>query len=149
MKVLAYDWLFDEQFATQHKIKKSDLVTILKESDFVAIHLPLTAETKDLIDEKELKKMKKSAYLINTARGGIVNEEALYKALVGKVIAGAALDVFVNEPPKDFNLIRLPNVIATPHMAGYTFEAIENMGNMAANTALKVLAGEETIGKIV
>jgi phosphoglycerate dehydrogenase-like enzyme len=106
----------------------TDKETIYKEADFISIHTPLTSETLNLIDLEVLKKMKKSAFLINTARGGIVNQQDLKYALKNGIIGGAALDVYDIEPPTDIELLNLPNLIATPHTGGNAVEAVIAMG---------------------
>jgi D-3-phosphoglycerate dehydrogenase len=116
---------------------------LLKMSDFVTINCPLTPKTRGLIGEKALRAMKRTAFVVNTSRGGIINEDALHKALTQGWIAGAGLDVFVDEPPTPENpLLRLDNVVATPHTGGVTEEAMSRMATMAADDILRVLAGE-------
>lgn len=120
-----------------------DLERLLKEADFISIHAPLTPATRNLIGEQELRMMRPTSYLVNTSRGGIVDERALYRALTEGWIAGAALDVFVEEPPKRDNpLLQLENVIATPHIGGSTEEAMVRMATAAAEDILRVFAGE-------
>jgi D-3-phosphoglycerate dehydrogenase len=127
MKVVAYDPYWPKEFADEHSIEQMEIEELLKVSDIVSIHVPLIAETKWMIHEKTLDLMKPSAILINAARGGIVNETDLYQALKNKVIAGAGLDVFENEPPTDSALLELDNVVLTPHTAAFTFEGMNNM----------------------
>ncbi|MEW6661014.1 MAG: hydroxyacid dehydrogenase [Bacillota bacterium] len=116
---------------------------LLAQSDFVSLHLPLTPATRDFIGEAELALMKPSAYLINAARGGVVNEDALVKALKAGTIAGAGLDVFAQEPPDHtMELFRLPNVIVSPHAAAMTEEALQRMAREAVEGVLAVLRGE-------
>jgi glyoxylate reductase len=119
--------------------KKVELEELLENSDFVSLNCPLTDETRYLIGHKELEKMKPTAYLINTARGPVVNEAALYTALKEKWIEGAALDVFENEPNLYDGLSELENVIVTPHIASATREARIQMAIMAANNVVDVL----------
>jgi D-3-phosphoglycerate dehydrogenase len=127
MKVVAYDPFWPTAFADEQGIEQVKLEELLKVSDIVSIHVPLIPETKWMIDEKALNLMKSSAILINAARGGIVNETDLYKALKNGVIAGAGLDVFENEPPTNSALLDLDNVVLTPHTAAFTFEGMNNM----------------------
>ena len=127
MKIVAYDPFWPTAFADEQGIEQVDLEELLKVSDIVSIHVPLIAETKWMIDEKSLTLMKPSAILVNAARGGIVNETDLYQALKNKVIAGAGLDVFENEPPTNSVLLDLDNVVLTPHTAAFTFEGMNNM----------------------
>jgi len=120
----------------------ADLDAALARADVVTLHCPKTAETTDLIDAARLARMKPTAYLINTARGGIVNETALHAALSSGHLAGAGLDVFASEPPAADNpLLRLSNVICAPHLAGVTREALERMGVETVRNLLSVLDG--------
>jgi len=145
MKVLAYDPYLSLEKAKEIGISLSDsLPELLEESDFVSIHVPLTKETRDLIGEKELKFMKPTAFLINVARGRIVNEKALAKALKERWIAGAASDVFSQEPPYSDNpLLKIENIILSPHMAALTKECVIRMATGAAQGVLDVLRGNK------
>jgi D-3-phosphoglycerate dehydrogenase / 2-oxoglutarate reductase len=121
----------------------ADLDAALPRADFVSVHCPKTPETVGLFNAARLKLMKPSAYLINTARGGIVEETALYDALKSGKLAGAGLDVFEQEPPPvGHSLFDLPNVIIAPHVAGVTHEAVERMSEQTARNILSVLDGE-------
>jgi len=142
MKVIAFDKNLDENFVKKYGISVSDIDTILKESDFISIHVPLTDETKNLINKDKLKLMKKTAFLINTSRGGTINEKDLVEALKNNWIAGAALDVFENEPLKDSPLFECENVIMTPHIGAHTFEAIYKMNMMAAKSIVDFFNGK-------
>ena len=123
MKILAYDPHIPPEEFNRHGVVMSDLENLLKNSDVISIHARLTPDTRHLIGEKELRKMKNTAYLINTARGEIIDEEALVRALKEKWISGAALDVFTEEPlSPNHPLLKLENVILTPHIAGFTWE---------------------------
>lgn len=122
----------------------SDLEELLGESDFVSLHVPATPETRKLIGEAQLKKMKKTAYLINTARGSIVDEPALVEALKTGVIAGAGLDVFEKEPPdKDNPLLTLDNLVLTPHLSSFTEDGKRKMGVTVVEGVLDVLKGRK------
>ena len=121
------------------------LEELLATSDVVSLHLPVTDDTRHLIDAGALGRMKPTAYLINTARGGLVDEQALYEALTQKQIAGAACDVFATEPPDANGLVALDNFIATPHIGSATRQTTLRMGLMAAQNALAVLRGERPI----
>src|SRR4030095_7843886 len=125
MKIIGYDPFLAPDRAAQLGIEAaSDLDGLLPRVDFLTVHTPLTAETTNLIGARELGLMKKGSRVINCARGGIVNEEALTAALQSGHIAGAALDVFVQEPPPaDHPLLKLPNVVVTPHLGASTVEA--------------------------
>lgn len=135
MNILYYDPFYDDETLG----KKCDLDTILKESDFISLHLPLTQETHHLIDAKAIAKMKPNAIIINTARGGVVDEDALYIALKQRQIYGAGLDVFETEPPSKSPLITLDNVILGAHSAASTQGAVDNMGTIASENIIKHL----------
>ena len=142
MDVLCFDVYPDHEFAEKYGAKYCSMEEILQKSDIITIHVPLMESTKNLIGEKELKMMKNTAFLINAARGGIVNEDALYNALSKNIIAGAALDAVEHEPPVGSPLLKLDNVIITPHIGGYTSTAVNNMGVAAANNVVFVLNNE-------
>lgn len=116
-----------------------NLDTLLQESDVVTIHVPLTNETRHMFNKDTFSKMKKGSFLINTARGPVVNEHDLVENLRSGHLAGVALDVFDNEPNIDPELIGMPNVITTPHIASATYEAREKMGELAVNAIVKIL----------
>jgi glyoxylate reductase len=122
--------------------KKVDLDYLLRHSDFVSLHVPLTHETAYLIGEKELTLMKKTTYLINTSRGKVVNEAALVEALEKKQIAGAALDVYENEPQITNKLLSMKNVVLTPHISSATRETRDKMSIMVAEDCIAALKGE-------
>ncbi len=144
MKVQVYDPFksaSDIQTMDAEFIK--DLDAALPNADFVSVHCPKSPATINLFDAAKLQLMKPSAFLINTARGGIVNEAALYAALTSNKIAGAGIDVFEKEPPPSDNpLFKLSNVIAAPHVAGVTRESLDRMGLQAAKNILSALDGE-------
>jgi D-3-phosphoglycerate dehydrogenase / 2-oxoglutarate reductase len=120
-----------------------DLDEAVARADFITIHCPKTPETIGMFNAARLARMKRTAFLVNTARGGIVDEKALYDALKANRIAGAALDVFVEEPtPQDNPLLTLPNFIAAPHVAGVTREAVDRMAVVAVQNILSVLDGK-------
>jgi D-3-phosphoglycerate dehydrogenase len=131
MHISVYDPNIKEESAAEYKVKYyKDLDEMLRHIDVVTIHVPLTEKTRDLIDERRLASMKKGAVVINIARGGIVNEEALYDALKNNVIRGAVLDVFVCEPQTDCRFSGLENVVLTPHLGASTEEAQINAGTV-------------------
>jgi D-3-phosphoglycerate dehydrogenase len=143
MKIMTYDPYATRERARDVGAELVDLVTLLKESDYITIHVPLTEETRKLISEKEFRLMKSGAFLINCARGAIVDEEALYVALVEGRIAGAALDVFSNEPPSStHSLFKLSNVMFTPHTAGATRESLVRLAASADEDVADVLKGK-------
>jgi D-3-phosphoglycerate dehydrogenase len=142
VNILAYTRAIED--AKKVGAKLVDLETLLKESDVITIHTSLREDTFHLIGERELKLMKKSAFIVNTARGAIIDEKALVKALKESWIAGAALDVFEEEPPKPDNpLLKMDNVIVTPHVASFTCEAFQREAFMAAEEVLAVLQGKK------
>jgi glyoxylate reductase len=116
---------------------------LLAESDFVSVHAPLNAETRHLVGERELRLMKPTAFLVNTARGPIVDEKALVRALKEKRIAGAGLDVYENEPKVDPDLLAMQNVVLTPHLGSAVKELRESMANVVADNILAVLDGRQ------
>ena len=142
MKILYHDIVERPEIEKELGAIKVSLETLLKESDIVSIHTPLTKETYHMIGEKELKLMKKTAYLINTARGQVVDTEALIKALKEGWIAGAALDVFEEEPlPKNHPLTKLKNVVLAPHAASATVDTRSNMADLVAENLIAFLEG--------
>ena len=143
MKILISDPYIPQESIPAGIQRVSPLENLLKEADIVSLHCPLTQETRNLIGDKELRTMKKSAFLINTARGGIVNEEALIAALREGKIAGAGLDTFSKEPPDDLRrLCEAGKLVLTPHIAASTDAAFTRMGVEAAQNTLTVLEGK-------
>lgn len=118
----------DEEEAKRLGIAFASFERIVKEADIISLHIPLTNQTRNLFSTEAFQAMKASAFIINTARGGIIDEKALKKALQANVIAGAALDVFATEPMKDKSLLKLPNLICTPHLGGNSKESVLAMG---------------------
>jgi len=144
MKVVYYDVIRKEGLEDELGVEFRSFDELLKESDYLVISVPLTPQTKGMIGERELKKMKKTAYLINIARGPIVDHQALVKALKEGWIAGAGLDVFYEEPlPSDDPILTLDNVVLTPHIAGQSEEALEAKSKIIAEEILRVFRGEE------
>ena len=143
MEVLAYSPSLTDTVAKVYGVKNVDFEELLTESDFITIHCPLVPETSNLINADALSKMKSTAYLINTARGGVVDHNALFHALQENWIAGAGLDVLPDEPPAaDFALLDLDNVIITPHAAFWSDESINDLQISAARGVLEVLTGK-------
>ena len=138
MNVLGFEKeIIDDEFLKKYNIKQIDFEDLLKRSDFVSLHLPLTSETTHIMGSKQFDMMKNSAYLINTARGQLINESDLYQALVNNNLAGAALDVFSKEPPHGNKLIQLDNVIATPHIGAQIIEAQKEASIVIAQKIIK------------
>jgi D-3-phosphoglycerate dehydrogenase len=142
--VLVYDkYIYSETIRGMGYEPVEDLDEGVARADFITIHCPKTPETIGLFNATRLAKMKPTAFLVNTARGGIVDEAALYDVLKSRRIAGAALDVFVEEPtPQDNPLLTLPNFIAAPHVAGVTKEAVDRMGVEAVRNIISVIDGK-------
>lgn len=143
MKVYAYD-AFEilDEVAKEHNVEKKSFEEIISESDYISLHVPLLDSTKNMISTDEFKKMKRNACLINAARGGIVDEEALYEALVSKEIRSAYFDVYSTEPPAvDDKLIALDNFFLTPHTAARTVESEERTCKMSTEIIVEHLLG--------
>src|SRR3982074_2061045 len=132
MKVIAYDPFLSPERARDLGVEKVELAELFKRADFVTLHTPLTEKTKNVIDAKALATMKKGVRIINCARGGLVDEQALRTALDSGHVAGAAFDVFIEEPAKDNPLFGHPNVVCTPHLGAATTEAQENVALQVA-----------------
>lgn len=141
MKVLAYDpYYIDKEVVDKFDVEVTNFEEILKRADFVSLHMPLTEETRNLVSMEQLTMMKTNAVLINTARGGIVDEIALYEALKNGVIKAAYFDVLENEPPKaNEPLLRLPNFYLTPHIASRSKEAEKKTADMATQVIISAL----------
>ncbi|PKK81599.1 MAG: D-glycerate dehydrogenase, partial [Thermoplasmata archaeon HGW-Thermoplasmata-2] len=142
MKVLYFARQRNEMLEKELGAKKVPLDELLKTADFVSIHIPLTAETKHLIGERELRTMKKTAVLVNTARGPVIDEKALAKALKEKWIFGAGLDVYENEPMVNEELLSLDNVVLAPHIGSATVETRSRMAMMAVENIIAALEGK-------
>jgi D-3-phosphoglycerate dehydrogenase len=143
MKVLAYDPYIEPALIVPHGAEAVNLERMLAEADVISIHVPLSPETRNLIGESELARMKPTAFVINTSRGGIVDEQALAKALTAKRLGGAALDVLsVEPPPSDHPLRQAPNVILTPHLGFYSRESVVELQTKAAEEVARALKGE-------
>lgn len=141
MKIVAYDPFVSSEKLEKLDIEPVDLDKLFKTSDIITVHTPMTSETKGLIGKKALGRMKKGVCIINCARGGIVDETALYEAIKSGKVAGAALDVYEKEPPADSLLLELDNVLTTPHLGASTLEAQENVAVDIAHQVVDVLKG--------
>lgn len=141
MRVLTYDIVIEKlmEFVEEAGAVAVDLDELLGSSDFVTVHVPLLPQTEHMIGAEEMSAMKDSAYLINVARGGVVDEEALRKALVNGKLAGAALDVYEEEPPRDNSLTGLKNVVSLPHIGAATVEAQRANSTIVAEKLIKIL----------
>lgn len=142
MNILAYDPYIIKEHVENPNVEITDLEEILKNSDFITFHIPLTEKSYHMIGEEQIAKMKDGVRIINCARGGIIDESALYDALKSGKVAACALDVFEHEPPLESPLIGLPNVIATPHLGASTKEAQKNVAKDVAKDVIRALKGE-------
>jgi len=148
MELLAYDLCPDSAFAKSWGVELLELDDLLARADVVSLHAPVTAETRGLIGERALALMRPGALLVNTARGELVDEAALYAALRDRRLGGAASDVFLREPPGDSPLLTLDSFIAAPHSAGQTKDGLRRMGEVTADNILRVLAGAEPLHRV-
>lgn len=142
MKVVAFDPFLTEEKAKKTGVEKASLGEVVAVADFLTVHTPLTKETHHLIDSEQFKKMKTGVRIVNCARGGIIDEEALYEAICSGKVAGVALDVFESEPPTDNPLLTLQEVVVTPHLGASTAEAQENVAVDVSDEVLRILRGE-------
>lgn len=142
MRVLAYDPYINERYAEENDIIVSSFGDAIGQSDVVSLHLPLTEETRHIIDKAAMEAMKPGAILINTARGGLIDEEAAFGLLKSGRLGGLGLDAYEAEPPGKSPLFELDNVVLTPHTASHTREAAENMANMSVDNLISVLSGK-------
>jgi D-3-phosphoglycerate dehydrogenase len=142
MNLIGYDpYPIKREYVSETGMVVTDLNTLLESADFVTCHVPSTPETNHMFNAERFAKMKPTAYLVNTSRGEIIDEKALYEALVNNKIAGAALDVFEVEPPTNKQLISLPNLICTPHVGAQTKEAQELASTVIAEKIIQILRG--------
>ena len=142
MNIIGYDVIpIDDEFSKEVGLMKADLDTLLTSADYVSFHVPLLDSTRHMINAEKLKMMKNTARIINTSRGGVIDEEALYNFLKDGSLAGAALDVFEVEPATENKLITLPNFIATPHIGAQTKEAQLLAANIIAEKIIQILRG--------
>ena len=142
MNIIGYDVIpIDEEFSKEVGLMKADLNTLLQSSDYVSIHVPLLDSTYHLIDAQKMETMKKTAKIINTSRGGVIDEDALYDALKNGKLGGAALDVFEKEPATNHKLTELENVILTPHIGAQTKEAQSLAANVIGEKIIQILRG--------
>ena len=142
MNIIGYDVIpIDEEFSKEVGLMKADLNTLLQSSDYISIHVPLLDSTYHLIDAQKMETMKKTAKIINTSRGGVIDEDALYDALKNGKLGGAALDVFEKEPATNHKLTELENVILTPHIGAQTKEAQSLAANVIGEKIIQILRG--------
>ena len=143
MNVIAYDPFFNAAFAEQHGIVQKNLDEVIAGADFISLHVPFTKETKYMINAKAIARMNVGAFIINTARGGLVDEAAAAEAMKSGKLGGIGLDAYEVEPVTDSPLLGLDNVVMTPHTGAHTNEAVAAMGNMAVENLIDVLEGKD------
>ena len=143
MKIIAYDPIMNKEYDEAHGIVAASFDEVVRKADFLCLHLPLTDETRYEISGDVMKTMKKGAIIVNTARGGLIDEAAAYELLTSGHLGGLGLDVYEEEPPKRTALFDLENVVLTPHTAAHTAEAIANMADMSVQNLIDVLSGRE------
>ena len=148
MKVMAYDPYMNEEYAAANNIQAASFEDVIKVSDTISLHLPLTPETKHLINRDVMSQMKPTAILVNTSRGGIIDEDAAYSLLKEGKLGGLGIDVFENEPPQNSPLFELDNVVVTPHTAAHTKEATEKMASASVKNLLDVLSGQTCLFQV-
>jgi D-3-phosphoglycerate dehydrogenase len=149
MRVRAFDPYLDDAAVRAGGAEPRTLADVLSGSDYVSLHLPLTPETRGFLGRSAIAQMKPGARLVCAARGGLIDEVALREALEAGRLAGAALDVFSQEPPRDVGLLRHPRLVATPHLGAQTVEAQDRVGKEIARAVLAALAGESPPGRVV
>src|SRR5262245_51556477 len=149
MKLLAYEPFPDHAFLKQYVVELVSFERLLAESDYLSLHMPATAESRQLINRASLAKMKPTAFFVNTARGALVNEADLVEALKNNRIAGAAIDVFEEEPPGDHALFHMDNVVVTPHAAGVDLQSRDDMALSAAQAIISLSRGDWPAEKVV
>ena len=149
-QVLGFDVLQDQSFSKEYDVEYVSMTELLEKADIVSLHIPGTPETLNMVDKDFLAGMKDKSWLVNTSRGDLIDENALVDALKSGKLRGAALDVFQQEPPGLENpLLKLDNVVLTPHMGAHSDSAANRMGRMALNDCLRVLRGEQPEYKVV
>lgn len=149
MKIVSYDPYMDYEYCRENNIRPVSLDELIRESDIISLHLPLNENTRHIINQESISNMKSNAIVINTSRGGIVDEAAMYDALKNNKIGGFGIDVFENEPPEYSPLFVLKNVIATPHSGSHTQEAVDKMADMAVANLIDILSDVKSKYRIV
>jgi len=143
MRILAYDPFINREYAGANGIKNSSFEELIKESDFITLHVPLLEETKNMLSEDVMKKMKRGTVIINTSRGGLIDENAAFRLLSSGHLGGLGLDAFKKEPPGPSPLFSLDNVVVTPHTGAHTFEATSSMAELSVKNLIDVLSGKD------
>ncbi|MDR2869736.1 MAG: phosphoglycerate dehydrogenase [Deferribacteraceae bacterium] len=142
MAVMAYDPYINEQYTKDNNITAASLDEVLRQANIISLHLPYNDETKNILNREAMQTMKQGAIIVNTARGGLIDEAAAYELLESGHLGGLGLDVYEKEPPSQSPLFGLPNTVLLPHTASHTLEAVENMSNMSVQNLIDVLSGK-------
>jgi len=148
MKVIAYDPFINREYAKANGIIPADFAAVIREADFLSLHLPLTEDTRHVISASVMRSMKKGAIIVNTARGGLIDENAACEFLASGHLGGMGLDVYEEEPPQKSPLFELENVVLTPHTSAHTSEATEAMADMSVQNLIDVLSGKDCPNKV-
>ena len=148
-RVIGHDPCWDQEFLGLHNVEQLPFEEVVRQSDYLSLHVPLMPGTRQMINSRTLALMKPTAFLINTARGGVVNEADLYDALKNRRIAGAGLDVYDVEPPGENPLLTLDNVVLTAHTAGVDLQSRDDMARVAAQAIVRMLCGDWPEGWVV
>lgn len=143
MNVIAYDPYIQESYCIEHQIENSTFDELIQKADVITLHLPLNENTLHLVDKEAIMKMKASTIIINASRGGIIDEDAAYEALLQGKLGGLGLDAFEIEPPVNSPLFNLDNVVVTPHTGAHTIEATQNMASIAVKNTIDLLSGKD------
>jgi phosphoglycerate dehydrogenase-like enzyme len=142
MNVLAYDPYMDEAYAETNGIASASLEEVVAQADFLSLHLPFNEQTRNILDMKAMRSMKPGAIIVNTARGGLIDEDAACELLKAGHLGGLGLDAYAKEPPEASPLFELENVVLTPHTGSHTPEAVANMAGMSVDNLIDVLSGK-------
>lgn len=148
MNIVVYELIWDPEFVRQQNATQMSLDEVLEQADFITLHLPLTPETKHLLNEDSFAKMKDGIYIVDASRGGVINQAALLRALESGKVAGAAIDVYEKEPPVEWDLVKHRKVIATPHIGGQTIEAQTRAAEDISSEVINVLECKDLRWKI-
>jgi D-3-phosphoglycerate dehydrogenase len=143
MRILAYDPFINREYAEERGIIPAGFDVLIRKADFLCLHLPLTDKTKYIISRDVMKSMKKGAVIVNTARGGLIDETAAYEFLISGHLGGLGLDVYEKEPPENSPLFALDNVALSPHTAAHTAEAAAAMADLSVQNLIDVLSGRD------
>ena len=148
MNIRVYDPMADRSFIQSNGLIEASLDELWRQSDVITLHVPLATDTREIINDDTIRRMKPGVILLNTSRYELFDEAALLKGLADGKIKGLGLDVYADEPPTDHALLKLPNVVLTPHAGSHTLEARNRMADMAVNNLIDVLSGRSCAGMV-